>query len=214
MNDDFESSKFYSYKSKALSRIVILPAFILILLVFISSIFMVKEDSIHIGGIIVPKNTMIIKNNKNYVEGKYVYQNQKVQLVNGTSKKLAQDKVVHVDKANNVILVPNIKEESSLEVVSYVGVDEVKKLDKNQKVKFEIKNKKNVATLINGKINSIGVYPDQIKGKEAYKVSCLIYPSKRERNELRYGMQGSVAIIVNRESYFNFIKDTFLGKEN
>ena len=214
MSDDFESSKFYSYKSKALSRIVILPAFLLLMLVFIGSFFMIKEDSIHVGGVIVPKSMITIKNNKNYVEGKNIHQNQKVQLVDRTSKRLNQDKIVHLDKDNNVILVPNIKEESSLEVVSYVGVDEVKKLDKNQRVKFEIKNKKNVATLINGKINSIAVYPDQIKGKEAYKVSCLIYPSKEERNELRYGMQGSVAIIFNKESYFNFIKNAVLGKEN
>ncbi|MCZ3572107.1 hypothetical protein L2477_11845, partial [Lactobacillus crispatus] len=64
MNDQYlESSKFYSYKFHNFSTMIILPAFILVILLFIGSFFAVHENVINSIGVVEPDHIVSLKNN-------------------------------------------------------------------------------------------------------------------------------------------------------
>ncbi|MCZ3643244.1 hypothetical protein L2784_11450 [Lactobacillus crispatus] len=69
MNDqDLESSKFYSYNFRNFSTMIILPAFIFVILLFIGSFFAVHENVMNSMGVITPDRVVTLEN-KEYKEG-------------------------------------------------------------------------------------------------------------------------------------------------
>lgn len=63
------------------------------------------------------------------------------------------------------------------------------------------------------KIQNISVYPETNKGQAEYEVISTIKPTKKEKNSLRYGMQGNISVITGKETYFNYIKSLFLDEK-
>lgn len=208
-NQDLESSKFYSYKFHNFSTMIILPAFILVILLFVSSFFAVHENVINSIGIITPDHAVSLKNN-NYKEGQKIKQGTKVTLIDGKERSLKNNSIVHLgDKA--IIAMPNIKDKNQLKVMTYIPGDEVATLAKGQKIRFQVRNKQGMSTILNGKIISIGTYPVQQKGASMFEVQSMVKITRSERKFLRYGMQGKVSIITGKTSYFNYIKSKILN---
>lgn len=209
---NLESSKFYSYKFKNFSTMIILPVFLLVVFILIGSIFAVREKTIKLVGIIEPTSSLNIKNTVNYHEGQCLNIGSNVILTSGKKKKLNQKSEVHLAQ-NKVILFPNLDNQKNLEIVSYAPNDEVSYLKRNQKIKFQIRNRYGENIIINGKIESVAIYPKEVNDKEAYLVVSSISPSKSEKAYLRYGMQSQVSVIVNRQIYFNFLKEKIFDEK-
>ncbi|TSO25770.1 ABC transporter permease [Lactobacillus sp. LL6] len=209
---NLESSKFYSYKFKNFSTMIILPVFLLVVFILIGSIFAVREKTIKLVGIIEPTSSLNIKNTVNYHEGQCLNIGSNVILTSGKKKKLNQKSEVHLAQ-NKVILFPNLDNQKNLEIVSYAPNDEVSYLKRNQKIKFQIRNRYGENIIINGKIESVAIYPKEVNDKEAYLVVSSISPSKSEKAYLRYGMQSQVSVIVNRQTYFNFLKEKIFDEK-
>lgn len=208
---DLESSKFYSYKFKNFSTMIILPAFLLVMCVLIGSIFAVREKTVKLVGIIEPTSSLNVKNTSNYYEGQILEKGSKITLASGKKQKLGEKSEVHLNQ-NKVILFPNLESQKNLEIVSYVPDDEVSYLKNNQKIKFQIRNRHGENIIINGKVESVAIYPKEVNGKEGYLVISSISPSKKEKSYLRYGMESQVSVIISRQTYFNFLKDEIFDK--
>lgn len=212
MNDqNLESSKFYSYKFHNFSTMIILPAFILVILLFIGSFFAEHENVVDSVGVVEPDRVVSLKNN-GYKEGQRISKGTNITLANGKQKLLKNNIIVHLDDEGSVAMT-DMKDKSSLKIVTYIPDDEVATLAKRQKVRYQVKNKQGVITILNGKVINIGTYPVQQKETNVFKVDVLIKTTKFERKFLRYGMQGKVTIITGRVSYFNYIKSKVLNSK-
>ena len=210
MNDqDLESSKFYSYNFRNFSTMIILPAFILVILLFWGSFFAVHENVVNGMGIVMPSHVLPLQN-RAYKEGQKLSKRANVTLSNDRKKVLRDSAIVHLDNKNSVAM-PDIKNKRELRVVTYVPSSEVAVLNKGQQVRFQIENKQGMSEILNGKVTNIGAYPVQQKGISMFEVETMIKTTKSERKFLRYGMQGKVSIITGRASYFNYIKSKLLN---
>ena len=208
-DENFESSKFYSYKFNNFSIMIILPAFILLLILFVSSFFVIRENTVNGVGMIVPNSTMVIKSNGNYEEGQKLNKGSNVKLLNGNTKKVKYNTIVHLDNEKTMLL-PDIKNYSKLKVVTYAPASEISLISKNQKLQFQVESRQGGTTILSGYVDSIGIYPVQQKNIYGYKVEGVIVPSKKNLSFLRYGMHGKVSIITGKTSYFNYIKSKVL----
>lgn len=211
-SDELESSKFYSYKFKNFSTMIILPAFVLVVILFVGSFFATKENVIQTVGVIEPKSSIKIKDTT-YNEGDIVPKGKQVSISSSKKITLEKQSIVHVSKKDETILFPDINDEKSLEVISYVSGQNIASLKKNQKIRFELNSQDDGTTVITGKIQSISVYPEMNKGRAEYEVISTIKPAKKEKNSLRYGMQGKLSVITGKETYFNYLKTLFLDEK-
>lgn len=210
-NQNLESSKFYSYKFRNFSTMIILPAFILVILLFIGSFFAVHENVVSSIGVVTPDYVVPLKNNE-YKEGQKISKGTTITLVDNKKRLIKNNIIVHLD-AENIVAMPDIKDKGSLKIVTYIPDDEVATLARGQKIRFQVKNRQGVLTILNGKVISIGTYPVQQKGINVFKVDALINTTKSKRKFLRYGTQGKVTIITGRISYFNYIKSEILNSK-
>lgn len=211
-SDELESSKFYSYKFKNFSTMIILPAFILVVILFVGSFFATKENVIETVGVIEPKSSIKIKDTT-YNEGDVVPKSKQVSISSNKKITLKKQSIVHISNKDETILFPDINDEKSLEVISYVSGQNIASLKKNQKIRFELSNQDTGTTVITGKIQSISVYPEESKNQSEYEVISTIKPTKKEKNSLRYGMQGQISVITGKETYFNYLKTLFLDEK-
>lgn len=212
MNDqDLESSKFYSYNFRNFSTMIILPAFIFVILLFIGSFFAVHENVMNSMGVITPDRVVTLEN-KEYKEGQKLSKGISVILADGKKGMLENNVIIHLDNKNSVAM-PDIRDRKKLRVITYVPSSEVAVLDKGQRMKFNIENKQGTSEILNGKITNIGTYPVQQKKISMFEVETMVKTTKSERNFLRYGMQGKVSIITGRASYFNYIRSRVLNSK-
>ena len=209
---DLESSKFYSYKFKNFSTIIILPAFLLVVFVLIGSVFAVREKTVKLVGVIEPTSSLNIKDTANYYEGQSLNKGRSIILSSGQKKKLTEKSVVHLSQ-NKAVIFPSLANQKKLEIISYVPDNEISYLKNNQKIKFQIKNKYGENIIINGKVESVAIYPKELKGKEGYLVVSSISPNKKEKSYLRYGMERQVSVIISRQTYFDFLKEEIFDKQ-
>lgn len=208
---DLESSKFYSYKFKNFSTMIILPAFLLVVFVLVGSVFAVREKTVKLVGIVEPTSSLNVKNDAEYYEGQIIGKGKSVVL--NSERKIKTSKVNEVHfSGNNVVLFPNLTDQE-IKVASYAPNDEISLLKNGQKIKFQIKNRYGENIIIDGKINSVAIYPKEVGGKEGYLVMSTILPTEKEKSYLRYGMESQVTVIISRQTYFNFLKDELFDKQ-
>lgn len=108
---DYESTEFYSYKFKNFSTMIIIPAAILVLLVFIGSFFAVRQSTVSSVGVVEPM-TVIKQKATNYDEGQIV-------------KKYGQKWVAHIDQDDAVNLMPMIAAKKKVKIITYVPSNKV-----------------------------------------------------------------------------------------
>lgn len=68
---EYESTEFYSYKFKNFSTMIIIPAAIFVLLLFIGSFFAVRQSTVSSVGVVEP-TVVINQKNVSYDEGQVV----------------------------------------------------------------------------------------------------------------------------------------------
>ena len=139
-----------------------------------------------------------------YKEGQKISKGTIITLADNKKRLIKNNIIVHLDDEDSIAM-PDIKDKGSLKIVTYIPDDEVATLAERQKVRFQVKNKQGVLTILNGKVISLGTYPVQQKGMNAFKVDILIKTTKSEREFLRYGMQGKVTIITGKTNYLSLI---------
>lgn len=202
-NDNLESTKFYSQKSRNFSTIIILPTFILIILIFTASVFVKREETIQLNGRVEPKQIMKIKN-INYVEGQVLKKDQKVELIDGKSFKLRYKSVVHAINTKDVLIYSNPKKE--LVVASYIPVKATYKVHKGQRASFKVNDGSN--HVIYGKVTYVSKYADN----ESFKLISTLHISSQEMFLARYGIKGKLTIITSQDTYFNHLKKKLINK--
>lgn len=191
----YESTEFYSYKFKNFSTMIIVPAAILVLFLFICSFFAVRQSTVSSIGVVEP--TVVIKQkNANYDEGQVV-------------KKHGQKWIAHVDQDSGVSLMPVMKAKGEVRIVTYVPTNKISSIKKGQKLNFSVPTGEGLTSRITGKVEEIGVYPINVNKQSMYEVVSI---TKVSDINVKYGMQGNATIVTGRSTYFKYFLDKILNK--
>ena len=181
---NYESTEFYSYKYRNFSTMIIIPAAIFVLLLFIGS-FTVSSV-----GVVEP--TIVIKQkNVNYDEGQVV-------------TKYGQKWVAHVDQGGGISLMPVMKPKSKVKIVTYVTSDKISTIKKGQSLTFSVPTGDGLTRHLTGKVKEIGVYPVNMNKQNMYEI---ISTAKVNDENIKNGMQGNVTIMTGRSTYLKYLLD-------
>jgi hypothetical protein len=192
---EYESTEFYSYKFKNFSTIIIIPAAILVLLLFIGSFFAVRQSTVSSIGIVEP--TVVIKQkNANYDEGQII-------------TKHGQKWIAHVNQNSGVSLMPMMKAKGKVRIVTYVPTNKISSIKKGQKLNFSVPTGEGLTSRLTGKVEGIGVYPINVNKQSMYEVISI---AKVSDINVKYGMQGNATIVTGHSTYFKYFLDKVLNK--
>ena len=187
---EYESTEFYSYKFKNFSTMIIIPAAIFVLLLFIGSFFAIRQSTVSSVGVVEP--TVVIKQkNVNYDEGQVV-------------TKHGQKWVAHVDQDSGISLMPVMKAKNKIKIVTYVTSDKVSTIKKGQSLTFSVPTGDGLTRHLTGKVKEIGVYPVNMNKQNMYEI---ISTAKVNDENIKYGMQGYVTIMTGRSTYLKYLLD-------
>ena len=187
---EYESTEFYSYKFKNFSTMIIIPAAIFVLLLFIGSFFAIRQSTFSSFGVVEP--TVVIKQkNVNYDEGQVV-------------TKHGQKWVAHVDQDSGISLMPVMKAKNKIKIVTYVTSDKVSTIKKGQSLTFSVPTGDGLTRHLTGKVKEIGVYPVNMNKQNMYEI---ISTAKVNDENIKYGMQGNVTIMTGRSTYLKYLLD-------
>ncbi|WP_347284430.1 hypothetical protein [Lactobacillus taiwanensis] len=187
---EYESTEFYSYKFKNFSTMIIIPAAIFVLLLFIGSFFAIRQSTVSSVGVVEP--TVVIKQkNVNYDEGQVV-------------TKHGQKWVAHVDQDSGISLMPVMKAKNKIKIVTYVTSDKVSTIKKGQSLTFSVPTGDGLTRHLTGKVKEIGVYPVNMNKQNMYEI---ISTAKVNDENIKYGMQGNVTIMTGRSAYLKYLLD-------
>lgn len=187
---EYESTEFYSYKFKNFSTMIISPAAIFVLLLFIGSFFAIRQSTVSSVGVVEP--TVVIKQkNVNYDEGQVV-------------TKHGQKWVAHVDQDSGISLMPVMKAKNKIKIVTYVTSDKVSTIKKGQSLTFSVPTGDGLTRHLTGKVKEIGVYPVNMNKQNMYEI---ISTAKVNDENIKYGMQGNVTIMTGRSTYLKYLLD-------
>ena len=187
---EYESTEFYSYKFKNFSTMIIIPAAIFVLLLFIGSFFAIRQSTVSSVGVVEP--TVVIKQkNVNYDEGQVV-------------TKHGQKWVAHVDQDSGISLMPVMKAKNKIKIVTYVTSDKVSTIKKGQSLTFSVPTGDGLTRHLTGKVKEIGVYPVNMNKQNMYEI---ISTAKVNDENIKYGMQGNVTIMTGRSTYLKSLLD-------
>lgn len=187
---EYESTEFYSYKFKNFSTMIIIPAAIFVLLLFIGSFFAIRQSTVSSVGVVEP--TVVIKQkNVNYDEGQVV-------------TKYGQKWVAHVDQDSGISLMPVMKAKNKIKIVTYVTSDKVSTIKKGQSLTFSVPTGDGLTRHLTGKVKEIGVYPVNMNKQNMYEI---ISTAKVNDENIKYGMQGNVTIMTGRSTYLKYLLD-------
>lgn len=195
-NKDYESTKYYSYKFKNFSTMIIIPMAILVLILIVGSFFATRQSTVTSTGIVEPQNTLNIAN-RNYHEGQIVRRNREKWLVHLDDK-----------RENTVHLFPMIKAKRTVNVVTYFPGNKIGAIKKGQTLYFQVANASGTMDRLVGKVKEIGVYPINLRGNNVYEVIC----KAKSKKNLKYGMEGNATIITGKSTYFEYFKDKILNQ--
>ena len=187
---DYESTEFYSYKFKNFSTMIIIPAAILVFLVFIGSFFALRQSTVSSVGVIEPV-TVIKQKAANYDEGQIV-------------TKHGQKWVAHIDQDDAVNLMPMIAAKKNVKIITYVPSNKVSTIKKGQSLTFSVPTGDGLTRHLTGKVKEIGVYPVNMNKQNMYEI---ISTAKVNDENIKYGMQGNVTIMTGRSTYLKYLLD-------
>ena len=193
---DYESTEFYSYKFKNFSTMIIVPAALLVFLMFNGSFFAIRQSTVSSVGVIEPV-TVIKQKTTNYDEGQIV-------------TKHGQKWVAHIDQDDAVNLMPMIAAKKKVKIITYVPSNKVSTIKKGQKINFSVPTGDGLTSRLIGKVREIGVYPVNINKQSGYEI---ISTAKINDENVKYGMQGNATILTGSSTYFEYFLDKILNKK-
>lgn len=187
---NYESTEFYSYKYRNFSTMIIIPAAIFVLLLFVGSFFAIRQSTVSSVGVVEP--TVVIKQkNVNYDEGQVV-------------TKHGQKWVAHVDQDSGISLMPVMKAKNKIKIVTYVTSNKISTIKKGQSLNFSVSTGDGLTRRLTGKVKKIGVYPVNMNKQNMYEI---ISTAKVNDENIKYGMQGNVTIMTGRSTYLKYLLD-------
>ena len=192
---DYESTEFYSYKFKNFSTMIIVPAALLVFLMFIGSFFAIRQSTVSSVGVIEPV-TVIKQKAANYDEGQIV-------------TKHGQKWVAHIDQDDAVNLMPMIAAKKKVKIITYVPSNKVSTIKKGQKINFSVSTGDGLTNRLTGRVKEIGVYPVNVNKQSGYEI---ISTAKINDENVKYGMQGNSTIVTGSSTYFEYFLDKVLNK--
>ena len=192
---DYESTEFYSYKFKNFSTMIIVPAALLVFLMFIGSFFAIRQSTVSSVGVIEPV-TVIKQKAANYDEGQIV-------------TKHGQKWVAHIDQDDAVNLMPMIAAKKKVKIITYVPSNKVSTIKKGQKINFSVSTGDGLTNRLTGRVKEIGVYPVNVNKQSRYEI---ISTAKINDENVKYGMQGNATIVTGSSTYFEYFLDKVLNK--
>lgn len=108
---------------------------------------------------------------------------------------------------------PNIKQEDSVKIDSYIPADNISSIKRGQEMRFKVTKNMTKPLILSGKITNISVAAITSNKGNFYKVSALAKINSNERKQLKYGMDGNVSIITGKTTFFNYYKNKLFGNE-
>ena len=192
---DYESTEFYSYKFKNFSTMIIVPAALLVFLMFNGSFFAIRQSTVSSVGVIEPV-TVIKQKTTNYDEGQIV-------------TKHGQKWVAHIDQDDAVNLMPMIAAKKKVKIITYVPSNKVSTIKKGQKINFSVSTGDGLTNRLTGRVKEIGVYPVNVNKQSGYEI---ISTAKINDENVKYGMQGNATIVTGSSTYFEYFLDKVLNK--
>ncbi len=174
---------------------IIVPAALLVFLMFIGSFFAIRQSTVSSVGVIEPV-TVIKQKAANYDEGQIV-------------TKHGQKWVAHIDQDDAVNLMPMIAAKKKVKIITYVPSNKVSTIKKGQKINFSVSTGDGLTNRLTGRVKEIGVYPVNVNKQSGYEI---ISTAKINDENVKYGMQGNATIVTGSSTYFEYFLDKVLNK--
>ncbi|WP_304202789.1 HlyD family efflux transporter periplasmic adaptor subunit [Lactobacillus intestinalis] len=108
---------------------------------------------------------------------------------------------------------PEIKKQTSVKINTYIPATDISSVKKGQKLRFRITKNLSKPIILIGKINNISVSSINSNKGDFYRVSALAKINSREKDELKYGMDGNISIITGKITFFDYYKNKIFGNE-
>lgn len=239
-NKYIESSEFYSKRFNNFSTLIIIPVGLVVLMIFIFSFFGEREITIDGMGSIEPiqnvsiiqsaSNNFIKKNNLN--EGKLVHKNDVLLIYKDGANdsgpciiKAPKSGVLHLNYqyknakyvpfGNEIAKIyPLIKNEKYVTINAFVSTNEISSIETGQKIRFKVTRSVPKPIILDGTIKTVSVAPINIYKNTYYLVTSIARINPKINKLLKYGMSGSMSVLVGEKSFFNYYKDKIINKDN
>ena len=104
-------------------------------------------------------------------------------------------------------ILPHLTAKTKLEVVYYVDSSVLTALKRGQKIRFASTKKLKQQLILTGRVKAIAKSATQMKGQNFFQVKAEVFPTKSERKQLTYGLQGRVSSVIDRKTFFQYYRD-------
>ena len=159
---------------------------------------------------------------KSEVEGKL---NQANILLSNTTIKAPEDGIIHLNQSYENLstvstgkelaqIYPKIESTKEVFISYYVSSDYILKLKKGQSVRLTLDEVGNHNMMVLGKIESIDSSAIETEKGNIFRVKAKAKLTAQESRSLKYGFQGRVTSIIDKKSYFAYLKDKLFNQLN
>lgn len=102
---------------------------------------------------------------------------------------------------------PNLTVGKNVYVVAYINSENISSIDTNDKLRLTSKKENSDSTVLNCKIIKISTAPERTAKGNFFKVVAKAKINSKNKDTIRYGLQGTASIITGTKTYFNYYKD-------
>lgn len=159
---------------------------------------------------------------KSEVEGKL---NQANILLSNTTIKAPEDGIIHLNQSYENLstvstgkelaqIYPKIESTKEVFISYYVSSDYILKLKEGQSVRLTLDEVGNHNMMVLGKIESIDSSAIETEKGNIFRVKAKAKLTAQESRSLKYGFQGRVTSIIDKKSYFAYLKDKLFNQLN
>ena len=228
MHKEFlESAEFYNRRYHNFSSRVILPMSFLIVFLFGFSVFAEKEISLSSKATVEPSriisniqsasNQRMVVNhmeeNKRVQRGELLVQYQKIGDENQhLNTEIGQSSVV-AEGTPLAKLYPLLDREGKTKLTAYLSSKDIMGIQIGDPVRFTTSNDNNNQVLLVSKITGIDTIATRTDQGNFFKIEAETSVTEEEAQNLRYGLEGRLRIMIGKKSYFRYYLDEFLNRD-
>ncbi|MGQ5709771.1 HlyD family efflux transporter periplasmic adaptor subunit [Lactobacillus sp. PSON] len=136
--------------------------------------------------------------------------------------KASRDGVLHINNqyaenkyinpgVNVAEIYPNLSNQNSVKLITYISAADISSVKVGQEMRFKVTRNVPKDVILSGIINDISVSSMNSNKGNYYCVTALAKVTNSQKNQLKYGMDGSVSIITGKTTFFNYYKSKVFG---
>lgn len=108
---------------------------------------------------------------------------------------------------------PILQKQNNIKLTAYIPASDISSVKKGQVMRFKVIRNVPKPIIVSGKVNNISVSSLNSDKGNYYSVSALANIDEKQKDQLKYGMDGKITITTGKKTFFNYYKDKLLGNE-